>query len=64
MNLVALLVGVLILCVVFWAIQRILSAFGVGDPIATVVQVLFVLIVIVWLLQQFNVFGGIPVHLR
>lgn len=57
-----LLIGLLVACVVLWAAQRLLAAFGIGDPIATVVYVLLVLIVLVWLLGQFGVVH--PLSLR
>ena len=38
--------------------MRILAAFGVGEPIATVVQVAFVVLVVLWLVGMF--FGGAP----
>ena len=47
------LVALLIICVVFWAARRLLAAFKVEDPIATVVYVALVLLVLGWL------FGGI-----
>jgi hypothetical protein len=51
MNLIGLLVGLIILCLVFWCIRTLLAAFGVGEPISTVVMVVFVIIVVLWLLQ-------------
>jgi hypothetical protein len=44
-----------LICLVFWAIRRILAAFGVGEPISTLVYVLGVILVVFWLL---NVLGG------
>ena len=61
MSLIGLLVVLLIACVVLWAAQRLMAAFGIGDPIATVVYVLLVLIILVYLLNAFGV--GVP-HLR
>lgn len=63
MSLLGLLVGLIIICLVFWAARALLTAFGIGDPIATVVYVVLVILVIAWLL------GGItgvpmPIHLR
>jgi hypothetical protein len=37
LSIVALLVAVLVACLVYWAPTRIMAAFGVGDPIRTVV---------------------------
>jgi len=41
-----------------------LGAFGIGDPIATVIYVLVVLIALLFVLQSFGIFGGGGVHLR
>ncbi len=53
-----LLVWLIVACVLYWAAQSILSATGVGEPIATIVKVLFVLLLVVWLLSQFGY--GVP----
>lgn len=49
MDLVSLLVGLVIICLVFWAARALMAAFGIGEPIATVVNVLLVVLVIAWL---------------
>lgn len=46
-----LLLALLILGLVFWAARALMRAFGVTDPIATVVYVLLVLLTVSWLLQ-------------
>lgn len=51
MSLVGLLVALLIMCVVIWAARSLMAAFGIGDPIATVVWVVLVLIFLLWLYQ-------------
>ncbi len=56
MDLVTILVGLIIVCLLFWAARAILAAFGIGDPIATVIYVVLVLVVILWLLGAIN--GG------
>jgi hypothetical protein len=62
MNPILLLVGLLIFCVILWAARALMSAFGVGDPIATVVYVLLVLLCLIWLLNEV---GGLGLgHLR
>lgn len=58
MSLIALLIAVLVVCVVLWCVRMLLTAFGVGNPIATVVYVIIVLIALVWLLQAVG--GGGP----
>ena len=63
MSILALLVALVIICLLFWAVTSILRAFGVGDPIATVVKVVFVVLVVLWLLSA--VFGvGPSIRLR
>lgn len=55
------LLGVLIVIgIVWWAITALLRAFSIGDPIATVVKVLFVVVVVLWLLSAFGVGTGLP----
>ena len=58
MTLIGLLIVLIVVCVVYWAIRQILAAFGIGNPIATVVQVVFVLIVVLWIVQQLGLLGG------
>ncbi len=57
MNLIGLLVVIFVFCVVAWAARALMAAFGVGDPIATVIYVLLVLIFVFWLLSVLG-FGG------
>lgn len=56
MSLLALLVALVIICLAFWAVRMLLAAFSIGEPIATVVYVIMVILVIVWLLSAFT--GG------
>jgi len=58
MSLIGIVVAVIVICLVYWCLMRIMAAFGVGEPIATVVQVAFVLIVVLYLLSV--VFGVGP----
>jgi hypothetical protein len=57
MSVVALLLGVLLICVVLWATRALLTAFKVEDPIATVVFVIVVILVLMALLGG-TVFPG------
>lgn len=59
MSLIGLLVALVVICLLFWAVNAILGAFGVGDPIATIVKVLFVVLVVLWLLSAFGVMPGL-----
>lgn len=61
MNLISLLIILLIFCVVLWAARAIMAAFGVGDPIATIVYVVIVLFGLIWLIQTLGFIGGGPV---
>ena len=64
MSLIALLVSLIIILLLFWAVRQLLTAFAVGDPIATVVQVIFVVIVVLWLAGQFGVLPVGTLRLR
>lgn len=61
MSLVALVVWVIILCVVYWCIKQIMTAFEVPAQIQVVVMVLFVLLVVLWLASQIGLISGGPV---
>ena len=61
MSIVGLLVAVIIICLIWWALTSVLAAFSVGNPIATLVKVVFVVMVVLWLLSAFGVVGGGPV---
>ena len=52
----------LVACVVLWAARAIMGAFGIGDPINTVVMVVLTLILLVYLLQYLGIahLGMIP----
>lgn len=60
MSLLGLLIVLLVVCVVLWAARALMAAFGIGDPIATVVYVLLVLVALLYILGAF----GIGPHLR
>lgn len=64
MSLLSILIVLLVFCIVIWAARSLMAAFGVGDPIATVVYVVLVLICLLWLLQQLGVVGGPVLRLR
>lgn len=61
MSLITLLLVLLIVCVVLWAARALIGAFGVEQPIATVIYVVIVLIVVIWLIQSLGLLGGGPV---
>ena len=64
MNILSLLVVLLVMCIVIWAARALMAAFGIGDPIASVVYVILVVVVVIWLVQQLGYGGGLNLHLR
>ena len=64
MPLISLLIVLIVVCVLFWAVQQILRAFGIGDPIRTIVMVVFVLIAVVWVLSVVGLVPGGSLRLR
>lgn len=64
MSLLGILIAFIIICVVIWGAQAIMKAFGIGDPIATVVYVVLVLIFLFWLLGQLGVGPGFRLSLN
>jgi hypothetical protein len=61
MSIISLLIVLLIFCVCVWAVRAIMAAFGIGDPISTIVQVLVVLVFVIWLVQNLGLLSGGPV---
>ena len=61
MSLIAILVALIIICLLYWGVTRIMAAFGVGEPMVTVVQVIFVVLVVLWLIGAF--YGGTSLRL-
>jgi hypothetical protein len=61
MSLISLVIALIVICVVYWAIVQILAAFGIGNPVATVIKVLFVLLVVLWLVQAIGLVSGGPI---
>jgi len=62
MSLLTILVILMVFCVVIWAARSLMAAFGIGDPIATVVYVILVLILLVWFLQMLGVVSSIRIR--
>lgn len=58
MSIVSLLLALIVIGLVWWAVNAIMRAFGIGDPIATLVRVLFVVVVVLWILASFFGFGA------
>ncbi len=59
MTILSLLLVVLFACVVIWGVRSLLAAFGVGEPISTVVMVFVVILLLVWILGQFGIVSGL-----
>jgi hypothetical protein len=57
MPLISILIMLIVIGVVLWAARALMSAFGIGDPIATVVYVLLVLVFLIWVLQAFGIWS-------
>jgi len=55
-NPVMLLLTFVIFLVVIWAARTLMAAFGIGDPINTVIYVVLVLVLLLWLWQSLG--GG------
>lgn len=64
MSIIGLLVLLLVFCLVLWCVRALMAAFGVGDPISTVVYVVFVLVFVLFVIQQLGLIGGPVLHLR
>ena len=62
MTLLGLLVALLVVCVIWWAAKALMAAFGVGDPIRTVVMVILVLLCLYLLLQALGLVSPIPLR--
>jgi hypothetical protein len=52
MSIIGLLVLVLIVCVVLWGTQRLIKAFQVEEPIASVIYVLLVIVLLAYVLNS------------
>lgn len=52
--LIGLLIALIVICAVWWAAHRIMAAFGIGNPVAGIVEVVIVLVALVWLLSLFG----------
>lgn len=55
---IAFIIWLIVLCVVIWAAKSIMGAFGLPQPIQTVIYVLLVLFVVLWIVGELG--GGMP----
>lgn len=55
------LVGVLVVLIVFgliwWAAHKLMAAFGIGEPISTIITVILVIVFALYLLSAFTGFN-------
>lgn len=54
MTLLGLLLALVVIGLIWWAIVALVAAFGIPEPIATVIKVIFVVGVVLWLLSFFG----------
>lgn len=59
MSLLSLLIVLIIIGVLFWAVRALSAAFGIPQPIVTVIYVLLVVFVLIWLLQSLGAVGPV-----
>ncbi len=64
MPILSILVVLLVIVLLYWAITKIMAAFGIGDPIHTVVIVCYTVAVILYLLAWVGFLPGGSVRLR
>lgn len=61
MSILSLLVVLIVCGLIYWGTNALIAAFGIGDPIATVIKVLVVLVLVLYVVQFF---GLMPRGLR
>jgi len=61
MSLIGLLILLLVFCLIVWAARSLLAAFNIGNPVATVVQVVIVLIFVLWLIEALGLLQSGPI---
>ena len=61
MSLIGLLILLLVFCLIVWAARQLMGAFGIGQPIATVVRVVILLIFVLWLIEALGLLPGGPI---
>lgn len=59
MSILGLLVLIIIVGTVLWAARALLTAFGIGDPIRTVIWVVLVLLLLILVLNSLGVPTGV-----
>lgn len=64
MSILGLLVLLIVVGVVLWATRQLLAAFGIGDPLRTVIIVLVVVVLLVFVLNFFGLGANLGLRLR
>jgi len=59
-DLIGLLVFVLVIGLVFWAVNMLAGSFGIPGPIVTVIHVVLVIVCVLFLLQALGLYSGGP----
>jgi hypothetical protein len=63
-TLISILLAIIVLGVLYWAIMKLAGVFGIPAPIVTVIQVLLVVVVVIWIVDQSGLLtGGFNGHL-
>lgn len=60
MDILSLIIFLCVIGVLFWAVRALSAAFGIPQPIQTVILVLLVVFVLIYILQSIGG-GGVPV---
>lgn len=60
MDLIGLLIFLIVIGLVFWAVQALSGAFSIPAPIVTVIYVILVVIVVLYLVQMLGGGGRLP----
>lgn len=59
MSLISLVVFLIVIGLIFWAVNQLAGAFGIPAPIVIVIQVVLVIAIIVYLLQFVGAIGPV-----
>jgi hypothetical protein len=64
MPLVSILISLLVLCLIWWVAKYIATSFGAPPPILVIINVVFAVLLLIWLIQLLG--GGLasPIILR
>ncbi len=56
MSILGIIAGIIIVCLVFWAVPKLLGAFNVQEPVRTVVWVVVVVLAVLLFLQLSGIY--------